>query len=94
MTIFIDGGPAFPITNSAYDKDIEDGITEGIVHFGMGMSIRDYFAAHALQGLLSNSSITSEIFNQTNKNYDSWIEKSAWLYADKMIYLQYDGKEI
>lgn len=36
-----DGGPAFPYTTSD-DK-----------HYG-GMSLRDFFAAHALQGLLAN----------------------------------------
>ena len=41
-----DGGPAFPHTTQW------DGITPAINHHGI--SIRDYFAAAALQGLLSS----------------------------------------
>ena len=41
-----DGGPAFPHTTQW------DGITPAINH--NGMTLRDYFAAAALQGLLSS----------------------------------------
>jgi hypothetical protein len=89
MKFFNDGGPAFPITSSAYDKDIADGNDCEIVQFGMGMSIRDYFAAHALQGLLANSSLKTEILNQRKDGNSHWVEASAWIYADKMISLQH-----
>ena len=94
MSKLKDGGPAFPITSSAYNQDIEDGSVDNIVHFGMGMSIRHYFAAHALQGLLANSSLKAEILDQKKEGNFHWIEASAWAYADKMVSLKYEGKEI
>jgi hypothetical protein len=43
-----DGGPAFPMRHSVFPNgDIEYG--------SQGMSLRDYFAAAALQGLMGNS---------------------------------------
>ena len=47
MTEKNDGGPAFPVTVT--DKSGQIAPTE------IGMSLRDYFAAKALQGLLSYS---------------------------------------
>ncbi len=57
-----DGGPAFP-TETSHGQDY-------------GMTLRDYFAAAALQGMLSNS-----------KNYDSFdgYSDAAYEYADAML---------
>lgn len=41
-----------------------------------GMDLRDYFAAHIIQGLIAN--------NETCNN-DEVVIKSAWGLADKMI---------
>lgn len=59
-----DGGPAFPTLDN----------TEHWRH--LGVSIRDYFAAAALNGMLSNS-----------KNYDSFdgYSDAAYEYADAML---------
>ncbi len=46
-----------------------------------GMMLRDYFAAAALQGLLSNPKLQPEIM----KRGQSWIEESAWAWADEML---------
>ena len=43
-----DGGPAFPDTNAEVGFN-EDGLNWDRGH--VGMSLRDYFAAHALQGM-------------------------------------------
>ena len=61
------GGPAFP--NSI--KITNEGFAEL-----RGMTLRDYFAAKALQGLLSNHTAEGQ-----NQEYASW----AYQYADAML---------
>lgn len=46
-----------------------------------GMDLRDYFAAKAMQGLLSNPKLHEEIL----KMGKSWIYDSAFAIADKMM---------
>jgi hypothetical protein len=46
-----------------------------------GMSLRDYFAAAAMQGMLANPKLEKQIIQQGQ----SWIEESAWLVADAML---------
>ena len=46
-----------------------------------GMSLRDYFAAKAMQGMLANPKLQEQIL----KAGQSWIEESAWAVADAMI---------
>jgi hypothetical protein len=41
-----------------------------------GMDLRDYFAAHIIQGLIANNSTCED---------DEVVIKSAWGLADKMI---------
>lgn len=70
MTPKPDGGAAFP---GAYYGDIPDAI------YG-GMSLRDYFAAKALSGMLaSNSSV-----DRTKVNKAKWAEV-AYSFADAML---------
>ena len=63
------GGPAFPchpgIDNPKYD----------------GMTLRDYFAAKAMQGMLANPKLQKQILTAGQ----SWIEESAWAVADAML---------
>ena len=42
------GGPAFP-----YQIDLSNGDGSETTHYSMGMSMRDYFAAKAMQGVLA-----------------------------------------
>ena len=52
-----DGGPAFALAPTASTmKPNADGAGHIVTHYGMesGMSLRDYFAAAALQGLLAS----------------------------------------
>lgn len=44
-----DGGSAFPQTETEYGADFTRSLSTG------GMTLRDYFAAAALQGMLSDS---------------------------------------
>ena len=66
MTKHRDGGPAFPYG--------QRNVTE---RFSEGMSLRDYFAAAALSGLLSNK-----------EGYDrgyAFASEEAYHYADEML---------
>ena len=62
---------AFPISGSQYRH------TEG-------MTLRDYFAAKALQGLLANPKLQKEILGQGGC-LSGWIEDSAYGFADAML---------
>jgi len=59
-----DGGPAFPTMDPNEHYRL------------MGMTLRDYFAAAALQGMLSDSNIGGS---------DSQFAESAYAYADAML---------
>jgi len=63
------GGPAFPHIDS------------GCGRFEEGMTLRDYFAAKAMQGMLSNPKLQEQILAAGQ----SWIEESAWAVADAML---------
>ena len=65
------GGPAFPYTNYS-------GFPES------GMTLRDYFAAKAMQGLLANPKLSEEIRKQGGA-FGGWIESSSYGWADAML---------
>lgn len=48
---------------------------------GMGMSLRDYFAAKAMQGILSNPGQLDNV----NKESAEWVSRDAYLVADAML---------
>ena len=50
----------------------------------MGITMRDYFAAKALQGLLANPKLQNEILAQGGC-LSGWIEASAYGFADAMM---------
>ncbi len=69
------GGPAFPLHN------------HGAQTLGLhvtGMTLRDYFAAKALQGLLANPKLSETILKHGGA-HGGWIEDSAWAFADAML---------
>ena len=49
-----------------------------------GMTLRDYFAAKSLQGLLANPKLQPEILKQGGAR-SGWIEESAYAFADAML---------
>jgi hypothetical protein len=63
-----DGGSAFPSPPSQHSN--------GFYSTGEGMTLRDYFAAAALQGMLTDSCIQGS---------DSQFAESAYSYADAML---------
>jgi len=69
------GGPAFPV-QSYVNADGETFESEP-----QGMTLRDYFAAKAMQGMLANPKLQEQIL----KAGQSWIEESAWAVADAML---------
>jgi hypothetical protein len=62
------GGPAFPYRE-------EDG--QGGYEQHQGMSLRDYFAAQALVGMLSEG--------RSNSNAKHWMPEEAYELADAML---------
>ena len=67
------GGPAFPFPAYTYPNG-------EINHGEGGASLRDYFAAKAMQGILAgNFPVTKTI------NADQLVAKSAYIMADAML---------
>ena len=65
------GGPAFPGLHPSQECRFND----------PGMTLRDYFAAKAMQGMLANPKLQEQIL----KVGQSWIEESAYAVADAML---------
>ena len=61
-----DGGPAFPVAENHKVADL--------LPWTLGMSLRDYFAGHALQGLVN--------LRGANVKHETEL---AYLYADEML---------
>ena len=72
-----DGGPAFPRAGSDYVKAQE------------GMSLRDWFAGHALAGILAGGSSWNSVANEVMKNEgligDVSTSEVAYRFADEML---------
>lgn len=64
------GGPAFPVPGLHNDADFN------------GMSLRDYFAAKALQGMLTTSGAPA--LNGLD-GFEKFTAKAAYLMADEML---------
>lgn len=68
------GGPAFPL--QSIGPEFPAGYS--------GMTLRDYFAAKAMQGLLANPKLQEEILKHGGAR-GGWIEKSSYAFADSML---------
>jgi hypothetical protein len=77
-TILNNGGPAFPVppASALGTGDPRDGVA--VVHAQEGMTLRDWFAGQALQGLLSHPEIGNTLG-------DEKIAAFAWAQADAML---------
>jgi hypothetical protein len=60
------GGQAFPCDLTCYDQEVRNEMR--------GMSLRDYFAAKAMQGMIANG-----------ENNPSTITQAAYIVADLML---------
>jgi hypothetical protein len=67
-----DGGAAFPVPGLQHDANFN------------GMTLRDYFAAKALQGLLSNKDLMDQIPCDTEVPWGK-IAEVTYLCADAML---------
>lgn len=69
-----DGGPAFPCTDE-----------NSSMHGGFGMTLRDYFAAKAMQGwLASGPTIGGRLVGNTDESADK-IASASYLFANAML---------
>ena len=75
-----DGGPAFPqpCTNQGYSANSPYDIAGG------GMSLRDYFAAKAMQGLIPVLKYVKSDVNETEQ-VPTAVAQTAYEFADAMI---------
>ena len=76
-----DGGPAFPCDPFIASEPGHQSVAKRLAE---GMSLRDYFAAKALNGMLSNDSddeFYSADFSEVTRRY----AQMAYQYADAMI---------
>jgi len=91
------GGPAFPFEYHNQTNSYQEGffglgkIAPGAGQQFAGMSLRDYFAAKAMQALIT-ASCTEEnaiftVFNRikTEIEMEDWIAYSAYAVADAML---------
>ena len=58
--------------------------------FYYGMSLREYFAGLAMQGMLANTNMYEEYIQRTSENQEDWSEgecfsNSAIYYADALL---------
>ena len=63
------GGPAFPVGSG----DMRD---------PTGMTLRDYFAAQAMQGAIAHGLFNAD---KGNKDYAEYVSMLAYIYADAML---------
>ena len=67
-----DGGPAFPLQD--WDEHIQSARRD------TGLSMRDYFAAKAMQGDLANPTLDWEV-----PDFEEGLVRQAYLIADAML---------
>lgn len=71
-----EGGNAFPVSGDQHDSDFN------------GMTLRDYFAAKAMQGMLAYPGCESR-GSHHNNNDPCGVAEMAYGYADAMIAARY-----
>lgn len=74
-----DGGPAFPHSTRLVAPDTYERLTHG------WMSLRDYFAAKAMQGLLANNMMGDASLHECAPDWLSDISVGAYEFADAML---------
>jgi hypothetical protein len=73
---------AFPSTEPIYRENVI-GIKQS-----NGMDLRDYFACHAMQAIISNS----DKFSIHYEEIDNWVGNYAYKVADAMMEARNDNK--
>lgn len=80
----ITGGPAFP-GHSSVAGGANSGMYGGGFVASQGMTLRDYFAAKAMQGLLSNQLMGDASIHKSATEWLGDISVSAYEFADAML---------
>jgi hypothetical protein len=81
MSEIDDGGAAFPChTNPMPGK---------LANAPQGMTLRDYFAAAALQGIITKGTYSSVAMMSCGKSFD--YERLAYIVADRMLAARKEG---
>ncbi|MEJ3963079.1 hypothetical protein [Citrobacter braakii] len=73
------GGPAFPHVVRYVSPDTYENLTHG------GMTLRDYFAAKAMQGLLANTLMGDASLHARAPDWLADISVGAYEFADAML---------
>jgi hypothetical protein len=73
---------AFPSTEPIYRENVI-GIKQS-----NGMDLRDYFASHAMQAIITNS----DRFSNHIEEIDKWVGNYAYTVADAMMEARNDNK--
>jgi hypothetical protein len=76
-----DGGPAFPMKEIVCD----DGEPVLVTQCYPGMSLRDYFAAKAMQGMLSSWYSVGDNYEHNGLVSEKIISKESYKIADAML---------
>lgn len=77
------GGPAFPSPVPLYSRTTQNGLEITSSIDACGMSLRDYFAAAAMQGIIaSGRTIPSAVENGCQAEIDA---RTAYFFADAML---------
>jgi hypothetical protein len=77
MTTPRDGGAAFP------GADPVNAVVGGKIIYAPGMSLRDYFAAHAMAAIISKAPYCKSENGQ--RNDEDAMARGAYSYADAML---------
>ena len=76
--------PAFPLNTPQWHESVSDRGFEDI-DFTMGMTLRDYFAAKAMQGFLSNDNLLKDACEWHKDGSETSIALWAYDQADAML---------
>ena len=76
------GGPAFPTAATATTHGFYQDGQPCMTHYGSrsGITVRDYFAAAALRGIISDASVLASL-----KKDGELVSQSAYHFADAML---------
>lgn len=85
-----DGGPAFPLNTPKTHEEYSDSGYDGC-DFTMGMTLRDYFAAKAMQGILASPRAPSEAIDNGSAVTDTMIARLAYAVAEAMLKARESG---
>ena len=85
MSMTDDGGPAFPHPGGSSDGTVQESY--------LGMSLRDFFAAAVLQGMLAVGRRPIAHEDDAEKTQDQLMAENSYLMADYMLAARQKGAQ-